>query len=570
MNVLNFELINNNTCTEKYISIHFPEFREYLLNNYPDDLKWNERLYWYYHNIDKYPTCPICGKRLKILSFGRGYPKYCSIKCSNSSPEKLQQTRTTNFKKYGGPAPYCSSDVKKKGESKCIDKYGVKNAMQNKEISSKSKQSNVEKYGGCGNASNIIKEKYKKTCLDKFGEDNPMKSDIVKQTYQINSYKKYGVKHPSQLTNVKNKIKKSRQIYEINSLDYLIDYTNEGDWICKCPHLNCDKCQEKSYTISPLLFECRCRNNTELCTKLLPIGTDTTKGTTIELFIRDILNKYNVPYEINVKDLIKPKEIDIYIPDKKIGIECNGVYMHSHKFKNKSYHIEKTNLCTSKNINLLHIWEDWIKIKPNIVESIILNKLGLIDNTIYARKCIVKTIDSKTCNDFLNEHHIQGVSNASIHLGLYYNDDIVSVMTFSKPRVNMGAKNHKQQWELVRFCSKTYTRVIGGASKLFKYFIKQYDPESIVSFSMNDISNGDLYKQLGFINDGSNNSYWYIEPKTLKRYHRTSFTKQAIVKKGWRDKVDPSWTEKQVMDEQEYFCIYDSGQTKWVWNKNNL
>ena len=74
---------------------------------------------------------------------------------------------------------------------------------------------------------------------------------------------------------------------------------------------------------------------------------------------------------------------------------------------------------------------------------------------------------------------------------------------------------------------------------------------------------------LGFINDGSNNSYWYIEPKTLKRYHRTSFTKQTIVKRGWRDKVDSSWTEKQVMEEQGYLRIYDSGQTKWVWSKKN-
>ena len=47
-------------------------------------------------------------------------------------------------------------------------------------------------------------------------------------------------------------------------------------------------------------------------------------------------------------------------------------------------------------------------------------------------------------------------------------------MTFSPPRVNMGSKNHKQQWELVRFCNKLNTRVVGGASKLLKYFIKNW------------------------------------------------------------------------------------------------
>lgn len=568
MDILKFEEINSNTCTEKYISIHYPEFHLYLLNNYPADLKWNERLYWFYHNISNYPTCPICGKRVEILSFKRGYKKYCSSKCSNSSPEKREQIKNTNYQKYGGPAPYCSKNIRQKGENKCLEKFGVKNVMQNKETALKSHQTNIELYGGCGNASNILKEKYKGTCLDKFGFNNPMKSDTVKNKYFENSYKKYGVKHPSQLKENKEKIQESRRLYEINRLYHLIRYTEDGMWVCKCPHLECDKCIEKEYIITPLLFESRYRDQTELCTKLLPIGADITKGTTIELFIRTILDEIGIQYEVNTKSIIKPKELDIYIPSKKIAIECNGIYRHSSKFKKQKYHIEKTNSCRDINVDLLHIWEDWIKNKPRIVKSIILNKLGLINNTIYARKCNIKEIDSKTCNTFLDENHIQGRSNASIHLGLYYDNELVSVMTFSKPRVNMGAKNHKQQWELVRFCSKINMRVVGGASKLFKYFIKKYDPDSIVSFSMNDISNGNLYKQLGFKSDEKiTQSYWYIEPRTFKRYHRTSFTKQSIVKRGWRDKVDNTWTEKQVMEEMGYFCIYDSGQLKWVWEK---
>ena len=216
---------------------------------------------------------------------------------------------------------------------------------------------------------------------------------------------------------------------------------------------------------------------------------------------------------------------------------------------------------------MLNIWEDWIKNKPEIIESILLNKLGICNNTIYARKTIIKEIDSKTCNNFLDSNHIQGRSVATVRLGLYYEDNLVSIMTFSPPRVNMGNKNHKQQWELVRFCNKLNTRVIGGASKLLKYFIKTYNPKSIVSFSMNDVSDGNLYKMLGFETDENiSQSYWYVEPKTMKRYHRTSFTKQEIVKRGWKDRVDSSWTEKQAMTEQGYFCIYDTGQQKWILN----
>ena len=119
----------------------------------------------------------------------------------------------------------------------------------------------------------------------------------------------------------------------------------------------------------------------------------------------------------------------------------------------------------------------------------------------------------------------------------------------------------------MRFCSKLNTRVVGGASKLLNYFIKQYDPKSIVSFSMNDISDGNLYKQLGFETDGKiTTSYWYVEPGIFKRYHRTSFSKREIVKKGFKDKIDNTWTERSAMEEVGYFCIYDSGQLKWELN----
>ena len=180
---------------------------------------------------------------------------------------------------------------------------------------------------------------------------------------------------------------------------------------------------------------------------------------------------------------------------------------------------------------------------------------------------LAKEIDSKTCNSFLDTNHIQGKSSSNIKLGLYYGDELVSVMTFGKPRINMGDNHNNCQWELIRFCSKLNTRVVGGASKLLNYFIKHYDPDTIISFSSNDISNGNLYKQLGFKSDYKyQQSYWYVEPGTLKRYHRSSFTKAEIVKRGWMEKVDDSRTEQKVMKSRGFFCIYDSGQFKWILN----
>lgn len=564
------EDLNCNTCTEKSIKLHYPEFWKYLIETYPNELIWSERLYWFYHDLKDFPKCPVCGNKVNFTNFRIGYKIYCSRKCLNSDPVKKEKTRKTCLEKYGGVAPAASKEVVLKMQNTSIKKYGVYNIQKLNSTKEKTRKTCLEKYGGQGNESESIKEKYIESCLNNYGVNNPMLNKECCEKLKQTCIKKYGYSSASKSNSIKNKIKNSRREYEIHRQDFLIGYTENGDWICKCPHPDCNKCFEKYYIVHPLIFNWRKHDNTEPCTNLLPIGKDNTKNTTIELFIQNILVKNNISYTINDRSIISPKELDIYIPSKNIAIECNGIYSHSIKYKSPSYHIQKYKDCHAQNIQLLSIWEDWVKTKPQIVESIILNKLGVCNNTIYARKTHIKEIDSKICNEFLDNNHIQGRSAASIHLGLYMGEDLVSVMTFSRPRVNMGGKEHKQEWELVRFCNKLNIRVVGGASKLLKYFIKQYNPKSIVSFSMNDISNGDLYKTLGFESDDKiTQSYWYIDPKTMKRYHRTSFTKQSIVKRGWRDVMNSSWTEKQVMAEQGYFCIYDSGQLKWILNLEN-
>lgn len=486
----------------------------------------------------------------------------------NCNKDKREKTKQTCIERYGGVAPAKNQSIVNKAKQTCIERYGVENAMQNKNISKKSHQTNIDRYGGCGNASKELKEKYEQTCLDRYGTDNPMKNDGVKEIFKCTMLEKYGVEHQSQLKSIKLKIQQSRRKIEMVKHPFILGYTIDGDWICRCPHENCNKCSEKNFIIPPLLHSSRKNDKTEICTRLLPIGSDNTKGTDIERFVTDILDDYNIEYETNVRNIISPKELDVYIPSMNIAIESNGVRWHNNHYKQTSYHINKYMQCKEKNIKLISVWEDWVKNKREIIKSIILSKLGVNnENIIYARKCSLKEIDSKTCNEFIDNNHIQGKSGSSIRLGLYYNNVLVSVMTFSSPRVNMGSKKHNQQWELIRFCNKINTRVVGGASKLLNYFIKTYHPTSIVSFSSNDISDGNLYKKLGFITDGKiNNSYWYIEPKTYKRYHRSSFTKREIVKRGWKDEVNNTWTENEAMKERGYFQIYDSGQLKWILN----
>ena len=563
--------------TEKHFRFHYPEFLEYLNDKYKDtNLTFQEKLYWYFNNISTHPICKCCGIPTKFINARVGYQEYCSYKCLNSDPKKKKKVEETCMKKYGTKSPAQNCMVMSKMISTNLKRYGVMNAMQNKDIAKKSHDTNIERYGGMGNASEELKNKYLNTCDQIYG-GYPMKADIVKEKVKITLIEKYGVTHQSLIKEVQEKISKSRRNTEINKRDFLIGYTIDGEWICKCPHDNCNKCTNKYFIITPGKYENRLKDHTEICTNLLPISADNTKNTSIEIFVHRILDEYNIKYKTNVRGMIDgQKELDIYIPEKQFAIECNGVLSHCDKYKDKKYHENKTKQCNDKGIRLLHIWEDWIRNKPDIVRSMILSKLGLSENRIYARNCVIeKCYDKKEYLDFFEQNHIQGKSGFEIGYGLRYNGKLVSIMTFGHKRGAVGARNEikkEHEYELLRFCSILNTQVIGAASKLFKHFISDYDPDLVYSYASNDISDGNVYKQLGFESVGVfNSSYWYIklENNKIKRYHRTSFTKDSIVKKGIKDKNDNTWTEYQAMNDAGYLRIYDSGQTRWNWVKSS-
>jgi hypothetical protein len=252
-------------------------------------------------------------------------------------------------------------------------------------------------------------------------------------------------------------------------------------------------------------------------------------------------------------------EIDVYIPELKLGFEFNGLYWHSEIYKEKNYHLDKTKLCNDQGISLFHIWEDDWLYKQDIVKSMILNKLGKTLNKIFARKCIIKIVDdNKLVKDFLETNHIQGFVGSKIKIGLFYNDELVSLMTFGNLRKSLGQKSQEGSYELLRFCNKLNTTVVGGASKLFKYFLNNYDVKQVTSYSDLSRSNGNMYKQLGFtLQHNSDPNYYYIIDGIRK--HRFNFRKDKLVKEG----ADPLKTEIQIMNEKGFYRIFDCGMQKW-------
>ena len=251
--------------------------------------------------------------------------------------------------------------------------------------------------------------------------------------------------------------------------------------------------------------------------------------------------------------IIKPNQIDIFIPSHNIAIEYNGLYWHNETKVNNDYHLNKTLECNKKDIQLIHIFEDEWLYKENIVKSRLINILGLTSKKIFARKTIIKEISFKDSKKFMDNNHLQGSTNSSIKLGLYYDDELVSVMLFNKPRLGIGVDY--DGYELTRFCNKLNTNVIGGADKLLKYFIKTYQPKQIISYADRRWSHGELYQKLGFEETHINKpNYWYIIGKIRK--HRFGFRKHFLKEQGFDIQ---NKTEHEIMLERKIYRIYDCG-----------
>jgi len=281
-------------------------------------------------------------------------------------------------------------------------------------------------------------------------------------------------------------------------------------------------------------------------------------------FIREVDGVEIVQQE---RTLIKPYEIDIYVPDKKIGIEFNGLLWHSEKYKeDRNYHLNKTIECNKKGIRLIQIFEDEYINHKEIVLSKIAHILGKCENLpkIMGRKCSIKEIIYKEASEFLNKNHIQGAANATVYLGAYYGKMLIGVMSFMKEKFDV--------WNLNRFATDINYNCCGVGGKLFKYFIRKYSPTEIKSFAdrrWSENSETNFYRQIGFNFDSYlSPDYRYYKPNgVLNRLHKFNFRKEILHKKY---NLPLSMTESEMIKELGYYKIWDCGLIKYIWKKENL
>lgn len=283
----------------------------------------------------------------------------------------------------------------------------------------------------------------------------------------------------------------------------------------------------------------------------------TTSGGEYELFsfIRD---NYDGEVLKNTRKPFKGRiELDIYLPYKKVAIEYDGLYWHGDgaHADAQTYHLSKTNRCVEQGITLIHVFEDEWLYRKEIVKSVILSKLGLVKERIFARKCQILEVSPNTAYKFLDENHIQGQCSSLVNYGLFYKGELVSLMTFSKPRRNLGWRGtYDSVWELTRFCNKLNTSVVGGAGKLLKHFEETVKPKMVVSYADKRYSTGKMYNALGFTHDhDSQPNYFYVRGD--RRENRYRYRKDILVSQGY----DKNLTEKEIMRQRGIHRIYDCG-----------
>lgn len=266
-------------------------------------------------------------------------------------------------------------------------------------------------------------------------------------------------------------------------------------------------------------------------------------------FIKEI---YDGEVIENSREIIPPLELDIYLPEYNLAIEFDGLYWHSIEHKEKEYHLRKTEIAESKGIQILHIFEDEWRDKQEIVKNIIKYKLRLVEK-VYARKTIFEEISSLEAKEFLNAVHIDGFHGAKYHYGLFYENELVAVISIGKSRYN---KNY--DWEIVRAGYKY--RVVGGLSKLLKNFRKLHGG-SVITYANRRYFDGKGYSSVGFkfIEDSQQN-YYYTD--FINRYSRVMFQKHKLSEK--LENFDNELTEKENMINNGFSIIYDVGNKVFV------
>jgi len=527
---------------------------------------YNESIYWILNDIHIKPECPgfsdKCTKDLRFITLEKGYSTSC-FKCCMKDPSNIDKMKKTMIEKYGVENAAQLSSVIEKRKETSLKRYGVESTNQLESIKEKKKNTLLNNYGEAGLGHDSINQKKKLTNLEKYGKEWATQVSQVQDKRKDTCLEKYGVDNVMKVEEVKKKVSESLQsqtyidyvnkLIESRGFKLLSEYNHAHDNI----KLLCQTCNH-DFDILWNSFQ----QGNGVCPTCYPRTSGSSKS---ERDVNQFIVDLGFETDTNVRNIINPYELDIVIRQKNIAIEFCGLWCHSSGgnapyLQNKNYHKNKLEMGEQNGFQLITIFEDeWI-LKKDIVKDRLRYILGKSSSIkIRSSKCIVSKISFSQRKEFLNKYHIQGDKISQLNFGLFYENNLVSVMSFSE------TKNEKC-FELDRFCSDPSYIVYGGASKLLKYFKENIEWNEILSYADRRWSVGGVYKKLGFnLETITEPNYWYWGKNIKGRAHRLNFRRDKIKEfKHYNENL----TEFQIMALSGFAWIYDCGNYKFVMLKN--
>lgn len=586
---------------------------------------------------DHYRPCAICGEPLLVKESYQNYMKYgprtCSrcrgIKISNAQKNmseeakaaRLQKTKATMLERYGYENPANVPEIAERRKATVREKYGVDNLSQSSLIQQRIKENSLKKYGTEHPAQALEnREKMRQGMINKYGVANPLQCAESRAKMEATNLERYGTRCVLSNKDIQAKIKHTcidkygvlyaaqapevieRRIRTNMSKYGAPGYVFSDEFLMSqmtdpSKHAECEAFRKnpKEYLVNNYLSKpTYAQLSKDLGISETSVSSHIVKNglqDNVQYSLSNMENEVcefltticpNISIQRHSRSICSPKEVDIFLPDHELGIECNPTYTHNSSFadpwgdaiKPPSYHKHKTDRCEQAGVFLFHIFGYEWTYRKDIIKSMIANLISRSSRKVYGRNTEIVELSHSECSRFLELNHRQGPVSSSIRLGLKCKetDEIISAMCFTKMRSTMGASKHDddETYELVRFCNKLNTNVVGGASKLFKHFLVNYNPSKVVSFSDRAHTKGNLYVTLGFEKVSiSDPSYVWVNLKDNTYYHRVTCQKHNLVNlftDVTEDTIQQK-TEKAIMMEHGYAQVFDSGVIRWEYTK---
>jgi len=545
-----------------------------------DDVPFGQRVYCVFHNIKEQPNClcgqPVTNSRNNLEYGSYAFSPYCSVSCTAKATSSKR--KQTCLEKYGVEYPAQSSQIKQNLKQYNLDKYGAEHFFQSRAMKEKSKQTNLERYGvehhflskeirakrdqtvrdryGVDNVyqADDVKEKIKATMTDRYGSDNALKVDHIKERVQRTNIERYGGICPTKSNSVIDKAKRTNQ--ERYSVDNYMKFHLSDEAIEVMS--NKDKMQnlyDEQKSLRACADHLNVRSHRTIYEAMQRLGVETINTRSVsngERSVCEFLTENNIQFIKSDRKLIAPKEVDILCEDYRLAIEYNGLHWHSHEVKaDRLYHQNKTSACVDKGYKLIHIFEDeWADpIKQEIIKEKILNHCHKSNRKrIFARQCVVESVNSIDLKDFYHNNHIQSYIDSSFNYVLSHSDVVVAALSLKKTAIT-------GRYYISRYA--TSENVLGGFSKLLKHAERTIDDiKSFVTYANLQYSSGDMYLKIGFEKiRRTKPNYFYV--KNSVRYSRQQFMKHKLQDK--LDIFDPTRSEYENMLMNGYSKIYDCG-----------